>query len=199
MPLPRAPDDAVRAAWKRVEVHDNLDPDEPSDWGAENPGDLNAIVALSAAAVMVELADLAWPDRVEIGVLFGSDDEVAELNGRFRGKPKPTNVLAFPAEATAPGDAPPSYLGDLAFAHGVVLAEARERDQFFSTYLPVLAVHGILHLIGHDHEMGEADAEAMERLEARALARLGLPDPYEGDRFDGDPYEGDRYEGAEPP
>ena len=180
VPLPGATDEAVRAAWKRVGVHDNLDPDEPSEWGQESPDELNAIVGLSAAAVIVELADLPWPPRVEIGVLFGSDDEVADLNARFRDRAGATNVLSFPAQAMAPGEAPPSYLGDLAFAHGVVVAEAREREQPLAAYLPVLAVHGILHLIGHDHETGAEDAEAMERLEARVLARLGLPDPYEG-------------------
>ena len=176
--LSLAPDDAVRAASERVEVHDNLDPDEPSDWSVAD--DPDAVLRLSVAAVMAELPDLAWPERVGIGVLFGSDDEVADLNARFRGRPKPTNVLSFPAEAIAPGDAPPPYLGDLAFAHGVAAAEARERGTDLATHLATLAVHGTLHLIGHDHETGEAQADAMERLEARILARLGLPDPYEG-------------------
>ena len=175
-------DEAVLDARTRVEVHGNLDEgDRPAtDWSAENVGDPDAIVALSAAAVMVELPNLAWPERVELSVLFGSDEDIAELNDRFRGRPKPTNVLSFPAADPAPGDPPPAYLGDLAFAHGVARREATERGVDLATHLATLAVHGVLHLIGHDHETSEADAEAMERLEARVLARLGLPDPYEG-------------------
>ena len=179
LPFMHSRDPAVLAAFKRIEVHDNLDEgDRATDWPV---GDgLNAIVGLSAAAVMAELADLAWPPRVELGVLFGSNDGVADLNARFRDRPGPTNVLSFPAQEMAPGDPPPAYLGDLAFAHGVVRREAGEREVDLATHLATLAVHGVLHLIGHDHETSDAEAEAMELLEARVLARLGLPDPYEG-------------------
>ena len=181
-PLRRVTDRAVLDALPRVEVHDNLDDDDraSTDWGAEDFTGLNLIVRMGAAAVMAELPALAWPERVELGVLFGSDDAIADLNARFRGRPRPTNVLSFPAEEMAAGDAPPAYLGDLAFAHGTVLGEARERGVGLDRYLPILAVHGILHLIGHDHEASDAEADTMERLEARVLARLGLPDPYEG-------------------
>ena len=180
IPFPREPDAAVLEAWKRVEVQGTPDEAAAPDWGDADASVLNAIVGLGVAATRAELPDLAWPDRVELSVLFGSDREVAELNARFRAKPKPTNVLSFPSEALARGDAPPAYLGDLAFAGGVVRHEAAERGVDLSTHLATLAVHGTLHLLGHDHEPSEGDAEAMERLEARILARLGLPDPYEG-------------------
>ena len=112
----------------------------------------------------------------ELSIVFTSDETVAELNRTWRGKAGPTNVLSFPA---AFGGAGPEEgtLGDIVLAAGVVRAEAEAQGKPLANHTIHLIIHGILHLLGHDHAE-DATAEAMERLEAEAMARLGLPDPY---------------------
>ncbi|HEY7977295.1 MAG TPA: rRNA maturation RNase YbeY [Rhizomicrobium sp.] len=105
-------------------------------------------------------------------ILLSSDAKLKELNGVFRGKKKPTNVLSFPAEANAE-----RYLGDVAIAHGVVRREADESGKRFADHLVHLAVHGVLHLLGHDHEKPKETAR-MEGLEREILAEFGIADPY---------------------
>ena len=164
-----APDQAPPGPWSTVSW-------EGEGRGAVGPGP-RGVVRLAVAALLAEAAPPSWSGPAEGGVLLGTDDEVAELNARFRDRPRPTNVLSFPAGPIEPGSVPPAYLGDLAFAHGVAAREADQRGQDLAAYLAVLAVHGAAHLIGHDHG-SDGEAEAMEALEARALARLGLPNPY---------------------
>jgi probable rRNA maturation factor len=122
------------------------------------------------------------PANVEVSVRFTGDDEVHALNRQWRGKDKPTNVLSFPMiepdALRSAGAAPELLLGDIVLAHGVCAAEAAERGIAVEAHATHLLVHGMLHLLGHDHETSEADAEAMEAAERRALAALGLPDPY---------------------
>jgi len=121
---------------------------------------------------------------IEISVRFTSDAEVHTLNRAYRGKDKPTNVLSFPmAEpallaAAADGDDIEILLGDLVLAHGVCAREAQERGIPMATHASHLLVHGTLHLLGQDHETSDADADAMEDAERRALATLGISDPY---------------------
>jgi probable rRNA maturation factor len=105
-------------------------------------------------------------------ILLSSDARLKELNALFRGKNKPTNVLSFPAEANAG-----RYLGDVAIAYGVVGREARQAGKRFADHLAHLAVHGTLHLLGHDH-MKPKEAERMEGLEREILAEFGIADPY---------------------
>jgi probable rRNA maturation factor len=115
----------------------------------------------------------------EIAILFTSDASVAEINAEWRGKNKPTNVLSFPA---APGMPLPSGLsrplGDIVLAHGVIAREAAEQGKTLHDHTAHLIVHGVLHLLGFDHEE-DGEAEAMERLEARILKGLDISDPYE--------------------
>ena len=108
-------------------------------------------------------------------VLLTDDAALQDLNARFRGKDKLTNVLSFPA----PESARP-HLGDVALAYGVCTAEAQAQGKSLAAHLMHLTAHGVLHLLGYDHET-EAEAEAMEGLERAILAGLGLPDPYETD------------------
>lgn len=110
-------------------------------------------------------------------LLFTGDAEMAELNGRFRRKRKPTNVLSFPAAAKAPPPGEPTHLGDIVLAWGVVSAEAERQDKPLPAHLSHLIVHGMLHLLGYDHE-SQDEAAIMEALETRILAGLGYPDPY---------------------
>jgi probable rRNA maturation factor len=121
---------------------------------------------------------------VEISVRFSSDAEVRTLNRDYRGKDKATNVLSFPMAdpdliaTAADGDEIEILLGDIILAHGVCAAEAAERGIAVETHAAHLLVHGTLHLLGYDHETGAAQAEAMEEIERRALASLGIADPY---------------------
>ncbi len=128
-------------------------------------------VAAETALGMAE----ARPGAVTI--LLSDDEEVRALNRQFRGADKPTNVLSFPAEgaATEPGALP--YLGDVILALETVAREAGAQGKSFLDHATHLAVHGVLHLLGHTHDADE-DAARMEALEVAALARLGLPDPY---------------------
>jgi probable rRNA maturation factor len=131
---------------------------------------------------IVEEAALAALDAVEangegeIVVLLTNDAEVRNLNARFRGKDSATNVLSFPAPATAVGS-----LGDIALALGVCAREAGEQGKTLTQHLQHLVAHGVLHLMGYDHEADD-EAEAMERMERAILKGLGIGDPYAGDR-----------------
>jgi probable rRNA maturation factor len=150
---------------------------EGTDWSA-----LAEQVAGAAARVAPELAN----PRLAASLLFTSDAEVHALNRDWRGKDKPTNVLSFPMLERADllalsGDGPPEMLGDIALAHETCAREAAEKGVALEHHAAHLIVHGLLHLAGHDHELGEAEAEAMEALEIKALAMLGIADPY-GDR-----------------
>jgi probable rRNA maturation factor len=104
--------------------------------------------------------------------------EGSELNQRYRGRPGPTNVLSFPFEA--PPGVRSACLGDIVLCAPVVAEEAADQGKPPAAHWAHLVVHGILHLLGHDHQ-NEVEAARMEALEVRALRRLGVGDPY-GDR-----------------
>ena len=133
--------------------------------------------ALPGVAEVVERAAAAAFGAVEgdVVVLLTDDAAVQDLNGRFRERDRPTNVLSFPAAASA---AP--HLGDLVLAFGVCTAEAQAQGKSLADHLSHLTVHGVLHLLGRDHE-DEAEAEAMEAEERTILASLGVADPYRAD------------------
>lgn len=143
--------------------------------------------------IEVEIGDEAWtsdlPDceaRAEsagaaalgdktgdVVILLTDDGAVRDLNARFRGKDQPTNVLSFPAAASAG-----AHIGDIALAHGVCAREASEQGKSLEDHMTHLVVHGVLHLLGYDH-LKDAEAETMEQAERDILAGLGVPDPYE--------------------
>ena len=102
-------------------------------------------------------------------ILLADDKRLRALNRDFRGKDKPTNVLSFPADG--------AYRGDIAMAYGVTSKEAKAAGKSFADHAAHLAVHGVLHLAGYDHERPK-DAQVMEPLEVKILARLGVADPY---------------------
>lgn len=130
--------------------------------------------AVDAVEAVVERAAQAALGTVQgdVVVLLTDNAAVAEINGRFRDKDRPTNVLSFPA----PDSARP-HLGDLILASGVCAAEAAAQGKSLADHLTHLTVHGVLHLLGRDHE-DEAEAEAMEAAERTILAALGVADPY---------------------
>jgi probable rRNA maturation factor len=154
--------------------------DSSTDWAQLAKAAVRAAVAESGAAGLLESGLTA-----EVSVRFTSDEEVKALNAAWRGKDKATNVLSFPMveaeqlpslERTEGGEA---LIGDIVLAHGVSGAEAAAKGIALCTHAAHLVVHGMLHLLGSDHERGEGEAEAMEAAERRALARLGIADPYE--------------------
>lgn len=124
--------------------------------------------------------------RPEIGLVLTDDAEVAGLNVRFRGIEGPTNVLSFPsgetvadgagAEELAP-DRPPVLLGDVVIALETTAREAARDGKPVGDHLQHLVVHGLLHLLGFDHQ-DEQEAESMESMEVEILSVLGVPNPY---------------------
>lgn len=143
------------------------------------------LVRTAAEAAITESAypKLAGSERqIELSVRLAGDEEVRALNAQWRGKDKPTNVLSFPQLEprqleTIAGSGPELMLGDLVLARGVCEREAEEKAIPIEQHATHLIVHGTLHLLGYDHQ-DERSAEEMESLEVRALARIGIPDPY---------------------
>lgn len=113
----------------------------------------------------------------EIALLFCNDAAIADLNKRFRGKAGPTNVLSFPS-----GE-PEGFLGDIALARETCEREAAEKGLPLRDHAAHLIIHGMLHLIGYDHET-DNDAAVMERRETEILLAMGIADPYESERTD---------------
>ncbi len=148
-------------------------------WEAALP-EVESLMARALEALFAEeeaRAALKGAPAAELAVLLTDDEEVAGLNAQWRGKPKSTNVLSFPADSPAPPGAP-RFLGDLALAFGVCAREAEEAAKPLADHLAHLIMHGALHLLGFDHERGDAQAEEMEAVEIAALARMGVVNPY---------------------
>lgn len=138
-------------------------------------------IAESAARATLSAAGLD-PDRHEMSLLACDDARIADLNAEFRGKPAATNVLSWPA---FDGPLPKAddeqderrFLGDLAIAYETCAREAAAAGIPLAHHAAHLTVHGVLHLLGYDHEM-EDEADAMEAFETKILATLGVPNPY---------------------
>lgn len=113
--------------------------------------------------------------RTGINIALLDERDARELNRRFRGKDYATNVLSFPYEPL-PGDTS-GLLGDLALCPAVIAREAREQGKRVRDHYAHLTVHGVLHLLGHDHQTAR-DAAKMEAIERRVLAGFGIRDPY---------------------
>jgi probable rRNA maturation factor len=133
---------------------------------------------LPAAGTLRAFAEAALAGRREDGELsvrIVDADEGRALNRDYRDKDYATNVLSFPAEL--PPGVPLPILGDLVLCAPVIAREAAEQCKPLKHHYAHMLVHGVLHLLGHDH-MDEAEAEAMEAIEREVLAGLGIPDPY---------------------
>ena len=143
-------------------------------WNAV-PG-LDRIQALADAAILTLVRQ---DEGDEVVVALSTDDEVHRLNRSFRGKDAPTNVLSFPAVAGIENRS----FGDVILAYETCAEEAEERGIELSDHACHLALHGILHLMGQDHE-DDAEAEAMEGLETRLLGAIGIADPHAGESLD---------------
>jgi len=146
------------------------------------PPDWPALANRAATALAQTAPELAHP-RLSASLLFAGDFEIQALNHEWRGKDRPTNVLSFPMldrrELLAlPQAGPPVLLGDIALALETCGREAAEKGLALTDHVAHLVVHGLLHLAGHDHESSPGAAIAMELLEIKALALLGIADPY---------------------
>ena len=151
---------------------------EDERWSQAVPG-LDALVAGAVGAALA-LGPDSPRDAVEISVLLADDAKVQALNRVWRGKDNPTNVLSFPAAPHPARPGMPRPLGDVVLAYDTLVRESAAQSKPLEHHLAHLLVHGTLHLLGLDHETGEADAGAMEAVEVEALRGLGIPNPYEG-------------------
>ena len=137
---------------------------EDTAWTAALP-DVDAVVMRAATAALGAVEG-------DVVVLLSDDAGVQDLNARFRDKDRPTNVLSFPAaESAFP------HLGDVVLGFAYCAAEAQTQGKTLSDHLSHLVIHGVLHLLGRDHE-DDAEAEEMEAEEREILAALGVADPY---------------------
>jgi probable rRNA maturation factor len=145
---------------------------------------------LARAAAEAAIAESAFPQlsqserTVELSLRLTGDEEVRGLNSAWRGKDQPTNVLSFPMadpDELKGASGPELMLGDIVLARGVCAAEAQAKAITLQDHAAHLIVHGTLHLLGYDHARDEAAAD-MEARETRALARLGIADPYQAHR-----------------
>lgn len=144
---------------------------EGGDWDLVAGADALVREAVRALAAEVALSS------GEVCVALSNDAQVAELNASYRGKAAPTNVLSFPAVPMLPVEGEPRFLGDVVLALETMQREAADLELPLAHHMQHLVVHGLLHLLGYDHETDE-EAQAMECLEVRILARLGIADPY---------------------
>ena len=140
---------------------------EAPEWELALPDVLGVVERAAAAALQATTpAEGHW----QTAILLGYDATLRDLNRRFRGQDKPTNVLSFE-------DGTPQRLGDIALSLQTLKAEAREQGKTLKAHFQHLVAHGTLHLLGFDHEKS-AQAERMEELERRILAGLRVADPY---------------------
>ncbi len=156
-----------------------LEIDLEQPWSRDDLVPLAERAANAAAKVAPELCN----PRLQVSLLFTSDEEIHELNREWRDRDKPTNVLSFPMLERAdllglPAEGPPEMLGDIALAHGTCAREADEKGVSLQDHAAHLIIHGMLHLAGHDHVHSEEEADAMEALEIDALAIMGIDNPY---------------------
>jgi probable rRNA maturation factor len=162
-----------------------VESDASPEWDSSTDWPALAVRAAKAAVAASEWADLTDSRlAAEVSVKFTTDAEVHALNAEYRDKDKPTNVLSFPMveaemlEVLVGAGAGEALLGDIVLAQGVCAREAVEKGISIPDHAAHLVVHGTLHLLGYDHEEGDSEAEAMEAVERRALAALGIADPY---------------------
>ena len=139
------------------------------DW--QEP-EIEAAISATQSALGAEGVE----NGAELSIAFADDETVREYNRDYRGKDKATNVLSFPQDPE-PGPDGTIVLGDILLARETCVREATELGLTFSDHLSHLSVHGVLHLLGYDHEIDE-DAEEMETREVQILAEMGIENPY---------------------
>ncbi len=150
---------------------------EAGDWS--RLGERDALIAAAARALASDRR-FATHAPAEACVALSDDETVRTLNAQFRGQDKPTNVLSFPAPESFGAPGPCAALGDIVLAQETLEREAADQGVSVAHHLQHLVVHGLLHLLGFDHET-DADADEMEGIEIAVLASLGIANPYGGE------------------
>lgn len=146
------------------------------DWAATFGEDLDGLITAAARAALIAGAHDGAPGEIAIALM--DDAEIAALNAEWRGQSGPTNVLSFAlAHDAEPMPGAVAALGDVAIALETVLREAAETGKAPADHLAHLTAHGVLHLLGYDHEE-DGEAAVMEAAERQAMRALGRPDPY---------------------
>lgn len=145
----------------------------------ENWGDCQSLRNLC------ERATAAWCQRLgfetcdsELSMVFTDDDHIRQINAQWRRKDQATNVLSFPAFDIKIGETPGPMLGDIVLARATIEREAVADRKSFDDHLTHLIIHGLLHLVGYDHEEA-SEAETMEQIEREILQSLAIHDPYD--------------------
>lgn len=134
---------------------------QAGDWPKDAQGHVSSVISSALSHMNAD---------GEVSIVLADNDFVQTLNRDYRGKDRPTNVLSFPQDAP--------LLGDIILALETLEREANEQSKAFNDHFTHLLVHGLLHLLGHDH-IEEAEAEVMEALEIEILDALGIKNPYE--------------------
>ena len=122
-----------------------------------------------------------WQEKIKVLDIYITDEvEGRELNLEARQKDYATNILSYPSDLPAAiiGLMPTLPLGELIICHAVMIREAAEQNKEARQHISHLLIHGILHLLGFDHELGQAEQDEMERFEIEILAGLNIPNPY---------------------
>jgi len=150
--------------------------------------DLEVQRAIALAGIPEDSQFLIWVEAALAGtakdasltIRIVDEREAWQFNRNYRQKDYASNVLSFPAELPEglPAEIREAQIGDLLICAPVVASEAKEQNRPEVDHWAHLTIHGILHLLGHDHEKAD-EAEAMESLEKEILAKLGIPDPYQ--------------------
>ena len=134
-------------------------------------------IAQTAIGAVIDILDFPLPDDSDVSIVFSNDAAVRELNAHWREQDKPTNVLSFANNDGVDRKEWLPLLGDIVLARETVSREADDQNKSAKDHLTHLIMHGFLHLLGFDH-LTDEEADIMEALEVRALAKLGIADPY---------------------
>jgi probable rRNA maturation factor len=165
-------------AGKAKPIAVEIDLSEPcAKWRAALPG-IDKLCQDAASAALAVCGKAIAGVKAELSLVLADDAALRELNRDFRGQDKPTNVLSFPSDEKPKPGAPMVLLGDVVLAYETVAREAHAQGKSLAEHAAHMVVHGVLHLLGFDHERNEVDAQRMEALETQVLAKLGIPNPY---------------------
>lgn len=144
--------------------------------GWSNVPDLDALINTAALAAVYEQGE-EFKTHAELSILLTSDAAIHKLNAQYRGRDKPTNVISFSGENIARAKNQSFLLGDVVLSYQTISAEAQAQSKRLNDHICHLIVHGILHLLGHDHE-NEEMAHEMEQKEIKILKGMGIENPY---------------------
>ncbi len=161
---------------KPLEIEIDL-ADPCPQWRKALPG-IDKLCQNAALAALAVCGKAVAGAKAELSLVLADNAALRDLNREFRGQDKPTNVLSFPAAEKVKPGAPMVLLGDVVLAYETVAREAQAQGKSLAEHTAHMVVHGVLHLLGFDHERGGSEAERMEALETQILAKLGIPNPY---------------------